>query len=193
MRLNVYGFAAFVGVMTVAGVVATAQTGVQVFRVRDDCDPATFNSGPPDGPGAGVICNTAFDGDTTFAEFIQELTEDQQVGHWRFQPEEKELDRGMATVLDSRRSGEFHTFTRVAEFGGGILPDLNELSHAGETRPECGTPGVLAPPSATNNFLPDGSVVSGPSAGSAAMPRGTTKWQCCIHPWMRSEVKVRNR
>jgi hypothetical protein len=191
MRLKVYGFAAFVGVITVAGVVATAQSGVQVFRVRDNCNPATFNSGPPDGPGAGVLCNPAFDGNTTFGEFIQELTDDQRVGDWRFQPEEKELDRGQATVLDSRRSGEFHTFTRVAEFGGGILPGLNDLAQVGATRPECGSPGQLAPPSLMNNFLPDGSVVSGPSAGSAALPRGTTKWQCCIHPWMRSEVTVR--
>lgn len=199
MRLKVYGYAAFLGVLTVAGVVVTAQSGVQVFRVRDDCDPATFNAGPPDGPGAGVLCNPSFDGDQTFLEFIQELTEDQTAGHWRFQPEEKELDRGQTTVLDSTRAGEFHTFTRVDEFGGGVVFGLNALTGAGDTRPECGTlatpaaDGELAPPSTTHRFLPDGSVVAGPRAGSADLPLGESKWQCCIHPWMRSEVKVRRR
>jgi len=57
MRLKVYGYAAFVGVLTLAGVVLSAQSGIQVFRVRDDCDPATFNAGPPDGPGLGILCN----------------------------------------------------------------------------------------------------------------------------------------
>lgn len=207
MRVNAYRYAVFAGLLTVAGVVASAQSGVQVFRVRDDCDPATFNAGPPDGPGAGILCNPNFDGDQTFAEFIQELTDDQEAGHWRFQPDDKELDRGQRTVIDSRDAGEFHTFTRVEEFGGGIIFGLNALTFgaedaidgAGETRPECGTAatpagdGALADPSATNRFVPDGSVLTGPTAGSEALPRGPSKWQCCIHPWMRSEVKVRSR
>lgn len=194
MRLNVYGYAAFAGFLAVAGVVATAQSGVQIFRVRDDCDPATFNAAVPAPPGQPATCNPDFDGDQTFDEFIEELTADQEVGHWRFQPDDKELERGQRTMLDSTRAGEFHTFTKVAEFGGGIVPVLNDLSKAGATRPECGSPetGPL-PPSDTNFLLPDGSFVPGPTAGSTAMPRGDTKWQCCIHPWMKSEVKVRNR
>lgn len=201
MRLNVYGYAAFAGFLTIAGVVATAQSGVQVFRVRDDCDPATFNADPPDGPGLGVICNPNFDGDQTFGEFIEELTADQEVGHWRFQPDDKELERGQATVIDSRDAGEFHTFTRVAEFGGGIVFGLNVLSGAGETRPECGTPatpasdGELAAFGPRNLPVPPGeSRLPGPTAGGDVLPRGeTSKFQCCIHPWMQSEVKVRRR
>jgi hypothetical protein len=200
MRFSVYGYAAFAGVLVVAGVVVSAQSGVQVFRVRDDCDPTTFNADPPLGPGAPVdLCNPNFDGDQTFAEFIAELTDDQEAGHWRFQPDDKELDRGQRTVIDSRDAGEFHTFTRVGEFGGGIVFGLNALTEAGETRPECGTQatptadGLLAPPSATHRFVFDGSVQDGPRAGSPELPRGTSKWQCCIHPWMRSEVTVRNR
>ena len=53
MRVNVYGYAVFAGVLTVAGVVASAQSGVQVFRVRDDCDPATFNAGAAGGSWGG--------------------------------------------------------------------------------------------------------------------------------------------
>ena len=217
MRVNAYGYAVFAGLLTVAGVVASAQSGVQVFRVRDDCDPATFNADPPDGPGAGIICNPNFDGDQTFAEFIQELTEEQEAGHWRFQPDDKELDRGQRTIIDSRDAGEFHTFTKVEEFGGGIIFGLNALTFgpveaiegSGQTRPECGTP-ALPPPSPdsppidgvlaeTNDTIhravpPGIPNLPGPTAGSASLPRGeTTKWQCCIHPWMRSEVKVRSR
>jgi hypothetical protein len=111
------------------------------------------------------------------------------VGAWKFNPDRVQVDRGSATVFESR-GGEFHTFTKVAQFGGGILPGLNALANAGPTRPECGSPDVLAPPSATNIFVPDGRTVTGPNAGSAALPRGTTKWQCCIHPWMKSVVSV---
>ena len=176
--------------MALTAVVVAALPSAQVFRFRDDCDPATFNAGPPTGPGAGVVCNPASNGGTTFARFIAELTDGQEVGAWRFNPDDVRLDRGQGTVLESR-GGEFHTFTRVAEFGGGILPDLNALAGAGDTRPECGTPGALAAPSATNIGVPDGAILPGPTAGSSALPRGTSKWQCCIHPWMRSEIRVR--
>lgn len=183
---KVHVYAVLAGFLTITGVIVAARSSPQVFRVRDDCDPATFNAA-----GFGQICNPNFNGDTTFAEFIAELTEDQQIGSWRFNPDSVGLDRGQGTAFESR-AGEFHTFTRVAAFGGGILPGLNDLSGAGATVPECGVPGTLAlPPSATHIFVRDGATFDGPTAGSSALPRGTTKWQCCIHPWMRSEVKVR--
>ena len=175
-----------------AAVVAIVGKDVQDFRIRDDCDPATFNADPPVGPGLGVICDPAFDGDTTFARFIEELTEDQTVGSWRFNPDETRLDRGQATVLESR-AGEFHTFTRVAEFGGGIVGVLNDLMGLEDARPECGVEdGPLAAARKDHVFVPPGINVPGPVAGSDELPRRkTTKWQCCIHPWMRSEVAVR--
>jgi hypothetical protein len=45
--------------------------------------------------------------------------------------------------------------------------------------------------SGTNLFVPAGANIQGPVAGKADLPKGKTKWQCCIHPWMRSEVTVR--
>ena len=190
MPKKVWVYAAVAASMTLTTALVTAFSGAQVFRIRDDCDPATFNAGPPTGPGAGVICDPATDGGTTFARFIAELTDDQEVGAWRFNPDHERLDRGEGTLLESR-GGEFHTFTRVAKFGGGILPDLNALAGAGDTVPECGTPGNLAPPSHTHIAVPPGAILPGPTAGSAALPRGASKWQCCIHPWMRSEIRVR--
>ena len=153
MIRKIHVYAVFAGFLTITEVLVAARSSPQSFRVRDDRgDPATFNAAPPVGPGAGEICNPNFDGDTTFAEFIEELTEDQTIGHWRFNPEDVRLDRGQGTEIESR-GGEFHTFTRVAEFGGGILPGLNALTGAGPTRAECGVPDVLAPPSATNIFV----------------------------------------
>jgi hypothetical protein len=180
-------------VVTVAAIVGK---DVQDFRIRDDCDPATFNAGPPNGPGAGVICDPAFDGDTTFAEFIEELTEDGTIGSWRFNPDSTRLDRGQGTLLESR-AGEIHTFTKVAKFGGGIIPLLNDLTNAGAIAAECVT--AVPPPDAdpkstatsTNFVILAGERQEGPVAGSAELPKGKTRWQCCIHPWMRSEITVR--
>lgn len=176
---------AFAVLLFVATVGALALPSAQVFRVRDDCDPATFNLELGDG-----ACNPRFGGDTTFQKFIRELTEDKTVGAWRFNPDKVGLDRGQKSIIESR-GGEFHTFTRVAEFGGGIVPPLNDLSGAGATRPECGSPGQLAGFSATNVPVPSGSAFPGPTAGTQDLPGGTTKWQCCIHPWMRSVVTVK--
>jgi len=41
------------------------------------------------------------------------------------QPEQTRLDRG---DQDRKHLGETHTFTRVAQFGGGVVPLLNDLS-----------------------------------------------------------------
>ena len=179
--------------VAVVAVAAVASEGSTAFRVRDDCDAASFNAALHN-PNA---CNAAFGGDTTFQKFIAELTEDKSVGAWRFNPDQTGLDRGQRTMIESR-AGEFHTFTRVAAFGGGIVDVLNNLSGAGATRPECGTPpppgepvGALAPPSTTNNFVPSGAAFPGPTAGSTDLPKGTTKWQCCIHPWMRATITVK--
>ena len=168
-------------------VAAAAVVGKDVveFRVRDDCDPATFNAAIGEG-----TCVERFDGGTTFEEFLEELGEDGEVGSWKFNPDDKDLDRGQGTVLRSR-AGEFHTFTRVAEFGGGIVGVLNDIGGFGDTVTECGTENVLAPPSGTNLFVPAGAHIPGPVAGKGEMPKGRTKWQCCIHPWMRSTVTVR--
>jgi hypothetical protein len=151
------------------------------FRIRDNCDPATFNAAVAPGTCIG-------NGDTTFAEFLDELTEDGEVGSWRFNPDETRLDRGQRTILESR-GGELHTFTKVENFGGGLVPVLNDLGGFGATVPEC----VNSLPNTTpDNFVvPAGVSVEGPKAGTPVLPRGTTKWQCCIHPWMRSEISVR--
>ena len=168
-------------------VAAAAVVGKDVveFRVRDDCDPATFNAAIGEG-----TCVERFDGGTTFEEFLEELGEDGEVGSWKFNPDDKDLDRGQGTVLRSR-AGEFHTFTRVAEFGGGIVGVLNDIGGFGDTVTECRNRKRAGPPKRDESVRARGRARAGPVAGKGDMPKGTTKWQCCIHPWMRSTVTVR--
>lgn len=154
------------------------------FRLRDDCDPATFNAAV--GPGT---CTG--NGGTTFQRFLQELQEDQTVGSWRINPDHTGIDAGQTSLLVSR-AGELHTFTRVNKFGGGIVPLLNQLSGNTVVAAECENLNpVVATPGNTPVF-PFASV-PGPTAGTAALPVGTTKFQCCIHPWMRTTVEVKRR
>ncbi len=154
------------------------------IKIRDRCDPATFNAAI--GPGTCVG-----NGKITFQEFIQELTEDQVVGAWRFSPDEFEVEGTQQTLVLESRGGETHTFTKVVEFGGGFIPVLNRLSGNLAPRPECARVlpnGGLAPQDEgpTNIFVKAGTTVTGPtlSAGEAA------KFQCCIHPWMRTTAKA---
>jgi hypothetical protein len=52
--------------------------------------------------------------------------------------------------------------------------------------------GSLAPQpeSPTNQFVEAGNTEAGPTAGSSALPLGVSRWECCIHPWMRMVVVV---
>jgi hypothetical protein len=154
--------------------------------MRDDCDPASFNANV--GPGSCIG-----DGKTTFGDFVADLTDDHFVAAWRFDSRRFEVERRRSLELKNR-GGETHTFTRVANFGGGFVGFLNALSNNPTPAPECAAlaDGALVPqpPSATNIFVPADSEADGPRAGSSALPPGTTKWQCCIHPWMRSTITV---
>ena len=157
------------------GIAATLTAdGPQIVQVRDDCDPATFNLPPPNGAGPGV-CDHNFDGDTTFGEFIDEVTADQSAEKWRFNPNKLDNPR---TVIARNRGGETHTFTHVVNFGGGIIPILNTLSGNNTPAAECVDPAKFG-----------ASVV--PSGGSTAAisTKSGDKYQCCIHPWMRMTVR----
>ena len=152
--------------------------------MRDECDPASFNAAV--GPGTCIG-----DGDVTFGEFLDALADG---GHekWEFNNSRTEADRA---VNANNRGGETHTFTPVAQFGGGFVDVLNMGQ---DLIPECvrldanGNPildetGALQPAfSSFPTFVP-------PGGNSATMPlsKGTHKFQCCIHPWMQSTVVVR--
>ena len=149
--------------------VAVYTSGVSTIRIEDRCDPASFNAAVA--PGTCVQ-----DGGTTFDEFIAELRATGVAEHWRFKEDEFHIRAGEA-VNAFNIGGEVHSFTEVRNFGGGVVQVLNDLSGAGPTIQEC-TALVPVPPGTT-------------TAAKVLTRPGVHKFQCCIHPWMRSEVTVR--
>ena len=185
------------GVALLWGGIANAQTTI---TMRDACDPDSFNAAV--GPGT---CIAGQHGTTLFSDFIGELQTDQIAGAWRFNPRlnateanfklvRLDLKQGDQTTIENK-GGETHTFTRVQKFGGGFIAPLNGLSGNPDLAPECARvlpDGSLAPQpeSAANQFVEAGKTESGPTAGSSALPKGMSRWECCVHPWMRMVVVV---
>lgn len=154
---------------------AGAIQGDKKIRLYDDCDPASFNAVLGDGACVG-------NGHTTFAEFIGELEETQDAHAWRNQPSAMHVNVGRPTLIENR-GGETHTFTPVAAFGGGFVTELNGISGNPVPAPECLNFGTMV-------FIPAGGTEDGPTAGSAGLTVGSHKFQCCIHPWMRTVIEV---
>jgi hypothetical protein len=173
-RTLVWTAFAVIAVLSLSGVVGAIQ-GDKKIRLLDDCEPTTFNAVLGDGACVG-------DGHTTFAEFIEELQETQDAHKWRNQPSQMHLNVGRPTLIENR-GGETHTFTPVAAFGGGFVDQLNGISGNPVPAPECLNLGSIV-------FIPAGGVEEGPTAGSSELPVGTHRFQCCIHPWMRTVIEV---
>ena len=143
----------------------------RLVTVFDACDPETFNAQL----GAGTCVRS---GGVRFEDFIEQLRRHASIGAWRFAPPNMTLLEGQRFVAVNR-GGEVHTFTEVDEFGGGIVPILNQLTGQTQVAPECGS---LQP----SDFIAPGTRFSEGQGEEA----GTVKYQCCIHPWMRLEAKV---
>ena len=169
-------FAAFAAVALLSLTIgAGAVQGDKKIRMYDDCEPTSFNAVLGDGACIG-------NGHTTFDEFIAELAETQDAHKWRNQPSQMHLNVGRPTFIENR-GGEVHTFTPVAQFGGGFVPDLNGISGNPVPAPEClNFPAIV--------FIAAGASEEGPTAGSSDLPVGITRFQCCIHPWMRTVIEV---
>jgi plastocyanin len=114
-----------------------------------------------------------------FAEFNAELSwpfSVAVVGHqaWRNDPSYLKIESGR-TVRVRNEGGRMHTFTEVAQFGGGKVPNP-ALNKGLTTAPEC---------PASVNIPPGGSMTL------TGLAVGNHKFQCCIHPWMREIIKVK--
>ena len=142
-----------------------------IVSLLDNCDPNAGWTGP------GCIQKKGKDDDVTPAEFDALLLSPLStsvVGHpsWRNSPSYLSIRVG-ESVQVKNRGGRPHTFTKVANFGGGVVPPLN----AGLVlAPECAALANLAP---------------GDKAKVTGLARGVHKFQCCFHPWMRAAIKVR--
>jgi plastocyanin len=140
--------------------------------MMDACDPTTFDAATGD-PNACLR-----NGGMSFQEFIAQLQKHQRVGAWHFAPPRVNVQEG-STLTAINRGGEVHTFTEVEEFGGGIVPMLNQLSGNPTPAPECQALG------------PGDFVAPGGRFTVTESEAGVELYQCCIHPWMRTIVHVR--
>jgi plastocyanin len=139
------------------------------IAILDDCD-------PNDPSWAATGGCTRKNGAVTNAEFTAFLASPLSlsvIGHpaWRNEPSYVKVEAG-ESVKVTNEGGRTHTFTEVANFGGGRVPPLRMgLTPA----PECGTATDLLP----------GTTIEVDRLGV-----GTHKFQCCIHSWMRAAIKV---
>jgi hypothetical protein len=141
------------------------------IELLDQCDPTTFNAAV--GPGTCMSSHAGIKFDT----FIGQLIANQNAPAWRNSPSTFTAALGTPLVAVNK-GGEVHTFTRVAQFAGGVVPELNAILGL-KPAPEC----LNADP---EEFLLPGGI----DAETVNTP-GTALYQCCIHPWMRTTITVR--
>lgn len=157
----------------VLALASTTMAASQDRRVTllDDCDASTFNAVL--GPGA-----CAKDGGVTFGEFIDQLLTSGQAPAWRNAPERIRLAED-GTIDAYNLGGEFHTFTEVAAFGGGCVDEINALLGLSPVA-ECAIPGIFG----------STGVAPGDELEGAPLGPGVHRFECLIHPWMRTTVTV---
>lgn len=151
---------------------------VQVVAL-DECDPVTFNAvlGPD-------FCKNVALGALGFATTFNDLLAQAAAGTpdpgWDFEPDVVHIKKGTTlSVVD--QGGEPHTFTEVAQFGGGFIEPLN----AGEpTVPECAG-------GFKNVAVARTRIIQGSHLEITQLSKGTHRFECCIHPWMRVTVEVK--
>jgi plastocyanin len=158
--------AAFLGCSDSSGPRANA-----VVSIQDECDPATFNAAL----GAGTCSRQ---GNVSFASFNNELNATQKVAKWQFVPTALTIHVGQS-IAAMNNGGEVHSFTEVAQFGGGVVPSLNQASGNPVEAPECAQLPATDLIAAGHTFVSD-----------VATTVETENYQCCIHPWMRATVTV---
>jgi plastocyanin len=145
----------------------------------DECDPVTFNANPLIGP--GFCKNVTLGAFTTLSDLLGKAAHGTPDPGWDFEPDIVHITKG-TTLVVTDQGGEPHTFTEVAQFGGGFLPVLNA---PGETTvPECA--GGFANVSVAKTRILQGSQLLIPG-----LSKGEHLFECCIHPWMRVKVAVK--
>ena len=156
-----------------AAAIASAGASSRQVQMLDNCDGPTFNEAV--GPGTCVR-----NGGLTFQKFVAGLMEKGTVESWRFSPETLKVDAG-GTITAVNRGGEDHTFSEVAQFGGGCIDVLNGILGLTPV-PECaGFPGGVFGATLAG---------AGESLTTASLGPGTHRFLCLIHPWMKSTVTV---
>jgi hypothetical protein len=150
---------------------------VQIVAL-DECDPATFND--PSAAGPDFCHNVTLGAFTTLQGLIDQAMAGTPDPNWDFEPDAVVIkSHDVLSVVN--QGGEPHTFTEVAEFGGGFFEPLN----GGEAEvPECH--GGFA-----NVAVARTRILQGSHLDVTGLSKGKHLFECCIHPWMRVEVDVK--
>ena len=151
--------------------------GKREVVLKDDCDSTDPAWAVPAAQGGCQL--EAGDGDVSRAEFGAFLFSPRWVGvighpSWRFDPGYLMIEAGKKLKVVNE-GGRVHTFTEVAVFGGGRVPGLNGGS---AQAPECVAPSVTK------------DLRTGDKDVVEDLSEGNHRFMCCIHPWMRTLVKV---
>lgn len=165
--------AAGVAVLSVIASTPATASGRTSIEVQDRCDPATFNAFIPG------LCAPTPRGNVTLEAFLDTLNpDDGGHGAWRNSREETHIDEGQHVHVVNT-GGEVHSFTEVVDFGGGVVPDLDAALPPGTPSAQpVGDPGP-------SFFGPGGRITV------TGLIEGEHRFQCLIHPWMRTVIEVR--
>lgn len=136
------------------------------IALRDQCGGDTWT------PFGGCL----IDGPVERAEWIARVQETGSHPFWAISPVATSVETG-TTLPVVNVGGRPHSFTRVANFGGGIIPNLNTREDTRIPAPEC-LVGIVQIPAA------------GGSIAHTFTGLGEQRYQCCFHPWMRTTVNV---
>jgi plastocyanin len=167
------------GAAAVASLVLTAPAAsadspqVKTMRLLDQCDKATWDV---EFPG---LC-TASAGSVTLARFRADLAKGGN-GNWWINNRSETIDSGDSLhVLN--QGGIVHTFTEVQTYGKGLIDEWNQaVPNDGPAITIAGNPVGFA----------DFATAVNPGTSSDIVPtKGVHKYQCIIHPWMRTVVTV---
>jgi len=143
----------------------------------DECDPVTFNAAL----GPDFCKNVALGADTKLSDLFRKAAAGTPDPGWDFEPDTLNIKKGtILNVFD--QGGEPHTFTEVAQFGGGFLPVLNAPGE--ETVPECAG-------GFSNVAVAKTRILQGSQRQITGLSKGEHLFECCIHPWMRVKVEVK--
>jgi plastocyanin len=145
----------------------------RTVQMLDNCDPASFNAVL----GEGACARDG--GGLTIDRLVGQLIAKGDAPSWRFAPGQLKLAAG-GTITAVNRGGEGHTFSEVAEFGGGCIEELNDFLGL-EPVPECADPGLFFA-----TIVPPGG-----SLQTAPLDEGTHLFMCLIHPWQQTTAEVR--
>lgn len=178
--------AATMATLTMAAPAAGAATGKapiqQPMHLRDACDKPSWDATPGF---AGLCARDA--GGVSPQKFLDAIPGGGN-NNWWINTRTVTINAGDSLIVDAQ-GGETHTFTQVDQFGQGVVPPFNAAVPNDPPFAQLGGesanfPATFVQPPAASGPFATSRLVTGLSVG-------VHKFQCVIHPWMRTVVTVR--